>query len=317
MTASSGFLLLDKPRGTTSFKALAPLKKWLSTGRVGHAGTLDSFATGLLVVLAGYCTRLGPWFTGCDKSYRAVAQFGLETDTLDPEGTVVARSPVPTRDALEAVLPAFTGFIRQKPPAYSAVHIAGRRAHELVRAGFQPEMRERQVEIASLVLEAYDGGQATFRIACSAGTYIRSLARDIACACGSRASLASLRRLTVGPFDVSEAHAPDERITRENLRAFDPETAFMLGLEPILVPPALARAVTNGVPLEAADLAGAASFVPDRLLPIPRCSDFESGERHGADLPGLAFFSEDRRFLGIGSNVHGCVVYRMVAGDIP
>jgi len=127
---TDGIVLLDKPSGLTSFQALSSVKRALATGSVGHTGTLDRFASGLLVVMCGRSTRLSSLAENLDKDYLARVRFGTGTDTLDPEGAVVAEGPVPGRAALEAVLPAFRGDLRQAPPAYSAVHVGGRRAHE-------------------------------------------------------------------------------------------------------------------------------------------------------------------------------------------
>jgi tRNA pseudouridine55 synthase len=202
---NSGFLLLDKNPGLTSFQALGPLKKALSTGKLGHTGTLDKFASGLLLILAGRALRLSPWVSRCDKTYLGTVLFGEETDTLDPEGLVVARAPVPSREKLEEALARFRGEILQAPPAYSAIRLGGRRASERARAGENPEMKERPVSIYELSLESWAPPLARIRVRCSGGAYIRSLARDIALACGSRACLRELRRTAVAGFSVEGA----------------------------------------------------------------------------------------------------------------
>jgi tRNA pseudouridine55 synthase len=201
----SGCLLLNKRPGVTSFEALYPVKRALGTGKVGHTGTLDKFAEGLLVVLAGRALKRSAEFTHLDKRYEAAVFFGAETDTLDPEGAVIAEAPPPEREALEAVLPAFQGALMQTPPAYSAIHIGGKRAHELARSGQAVEMRQRQVTIYSIMLQSYEPPLARIEAACSSGTYIRSLARDIALALGSRAHLVALKRTRVGAFRVEDA----------------------------------------------------------------------------------------------------------------
>lgn len=146
----SGLLLLNKQAGLTSFETLGAVKKAFNTGKVGHTGTLDKFASGLLLVLVGRAVKLNTWFSGCDKDYRGCIRFGAETDTLDPEGAVIGEAPIPTRAEVEAVLSRFRGNIMQTPPAYSAIHIDGRRAHELVRSGRAPVMKERPVTIHEL-----------------------------------------------------------------------------------------------------------------------------------------------------------------------
>ncbi len=203
-----GLVLLDKPSGLTSFQALSRIKRALGTSRVGHAGTLDRFAEGLLVVLAGRMTRLAGLASAMDKEYVATITFGQQTDTLDPEGEVVAEGPVPGREALEAALQSFVGRMMQVPPAYSAVHVHGRRAYEAARRGEEVALAPREVEIHSLSLESFSPPDATLRVACSKGTYIRSLARDIAARLSTCAFVSRLRRTRIGGFRVEEAKQP-------------------------------------------------------------------------------------------------------------
>jgi tRNA pseudouridine55 synthase len=223
----SGFILLNKKPGITSFQALNEIKKTFSTGKAGHTGTLDKFASGLLLVLIGRAVKLTPWFSGCDKEYEGTIRFGTETDTLDPEGTPVAEAPPPDREALEAVFPRFTGDILQTPPAYSAVHVGGRRAHELARSGTPVEMRERPVAVRSLELLSFEPPLARIRVRCSKGTYIRSLARDIALAAGSRGCLAALTRTGVAGFRLDGA--ADDPVPSD-LRPVTPEAFTALGI---------------------------------------------------------------------------------------
>ena len=198
----SGLILLNKKAGITSFEALGEIKRALGTGKVGHTGTLDKFAQGLLLVLTGNALKLTPWFSHCDKQYTGRIRFGIETDTLDPEGNVVSEAPFPTREKVEQVLAQFTGTIMQEPPAYSAIHINGRRAYELVRSGQAPEMEKRQVIIYKLELRSWQPPYAEIFVHCSSGTYIRSLARDIALAAGSRAHIVSLLRTQIAGFTL-------------------------------------------------------------------------------------------------------------------
>jgi tRNA pseudouridine55 synthase len=221
---TDGILLLDKPSGLTSFQALAYVKRSLATGRVGHTGTLDRFASGLLIVMCGRCTRLAALAESLDKDYRGRIRFGTGTDTLDPEGAVVAEGPVPERAALEAVLRLFLGEIRQAPPAYSAVHVGGRRAHELARSGRPVEPAARPVRIDRLDLVSWDPPDAVLDVSCSRGTYVRSLARDIAARLGTCAYVADLCRTRVGGFPVEEAVAPDAFEPSRDLR--DPRALF-------------------------------------------------------------------------------------------
>ena len=214
--SSNGFLLLDKKPGFTSFDSLAEVKKTFATRKVGHTGTLDKFASGLLLALVGKGVKLVPLFADCVKEYTATVFFGAETGTLDPEGEVVATGDVPSQMEVEAVLDGFRGEILQSPPAYSAVHINGRRAHELAREGRAPEMKKRPVTIHELELLSWNPPFAEMRFCVSAGTYIRSLARDIALAAGSRAHLSALRRTRIGPFRLEDAAESDG-----TLRPFD------------------------------------------------------------------------------------------------
>jgi tRNA pseudouridine55 synthase len=226
----SGLALLRKPEGITSFQALYPVKRALPSSKVGHAGTLDRFARGLLVILAGSYSRLAPYVVSGEKLYRGIIAFGSETDTLDPEGEVIATAPVPSREELEGVLSSFRGPILQRPPAYSAVHVEGRRAYQLALEGEEPALKERRIEVFSLELISYENGSALVEVRCSSGTYIRSLARDIAIACGSRAHLRALDRLSIGPFRVEEAVSPDAFDPEDDLRTLGPEDASALGL---------------------------------------------------------------------------------------
>jgi tRNA pseudouridine55 synthase len=214
LAALSGFILIDKVPGITSFQSLNRIKKALGTKKVGHTGTLDKFASGLLIALAGKATKQASQFEGFDKIYEATFLFGQETDTLDPEGSVIAEAQPPGIEALKAVLPQFHGTIMQSPPAYSAVHINGKRAYKLAldyktaRSGNAPVMEARPVTIYDLELLSWEEGRPAlgrFRIHCSKGTYIRSLARDIALKAGSRAYVVELRRTAIGPYRVEDA----------------------------------------------------------------------------------------------------------------
>ncbi|MDR0375274.1 MAG: tRNA pseudouridine(55) synthase TruB [Treponema sp.] len=206
----SGYLLYHKKSGVTSFGALAAVKKALSTNKVGHTGSLDKFASGLLVALVGRALKLAPLFVGCDKQYEGVVKFGEETDTLDPEGAVIAEAPAPSFDALESVLPQFQGAIMQEPPVYSAVHVGGRRASALARSGETVALQKRPVSIYRLELASYAPPFAEIRVHCSKGAYIRALARDIARAAGSRAHLVSLNRTRIAGFRLEAAVGENE-----------------------------------------------------------------------------------------------------------
>ena len=199
-------IIADKPEGVTSFSFIKKLGREGFPGeKIGHAGTLDKFASGLMIVLAGSATKLSPLFTSFDKEYIAAIRFGAETDTLDPEGSVVRKAPLPQREDVEAAIPRFIGHIRQIPPVYSAIHVGGKRAYREARAGNVIEMPERDVEISSLSLLSFSSEEAVIRASVSKGTYIRSLGRDIAREAGSAGYLSSLRRLRIGPWTLDDA----------------------------------------------------------------------------------------------------------------
>lgn len=202
----AGALLINKNPGVSSFRALSPVKRVFHGHKIGHTGTLDPFATGLLVALVGPLTRLAPELTGLDKVYEAVLRFGAETDTLDPTGAVVhTSSTIPELSRIKTVLPQFTGTLRQVPPRFSAVHVNGRRAYDLARSGIDVQMSEREVCVHALDILSWEPPDLTIRVACGSGTYIRSLARDIGIATDSRAYLQELHRTEVGPFHVEDS----------------------------------------------------------------------------------------------------------------
>lgn len=201
---NDAILLLDKKSGETSFASLYPVKRFFKGSKVGHTGTLDKFASGLMVVLTGHATRLSPVFSGLDKEYEAEILFGKETTTLDPEGEVVATGPIPERTALEAVLASFIGEQEQVPPIYSAIHIDGKRAYKSARNGEEVEMPSRRITVYASELLSFEGDKARVRFAVSKGTYIRSLARDIGKRLGTAASLSALRRTAVGPYTLND-----------------------------------------------------------------------------------------------------------------
>jgi len=207
----SGIVLLAKKFGKTSFASLSSVKHALKTSKVGHTGTLDSFADGLLVVLSGRLTRLVPHITNFDKKYVAFIEFGSETDTLDPTGKIINSSEkIPTKEEVETALKSFEGEIEQVPPLFSALHIDGKRASDLAREGKTAEIPARKITIFGIKLLDFKDKYALVEVHCSKGTYIRSLARDIAYKCGTFAHLEALRRTSVGPFELKDATGFDE-----------------------------------------------------------------------------------------------------------
>ncbi len=231
--SSSGFVLLDKIAGETSFKALFPLKRVFCTKRVGHAGTLDLRASGLIIAATGRATRLLPYIEAKDKCYTFRLHLGYETDTLEWDGEVVEqdeRSLSVTRADLEAVLPQFIGDIDQVPPNYCAVKINGHRASDLANRGREIELKPRRIHIESLkvvgeglVTEGCTGKCfATFDLECncSKGTYIRSLGRDLARALGTCGCVSMIRRHRIGEVTVDRAVRGDA-LTPEHLLPVD------------------------------------------------------------------------------------------------
>ncbi len=287
-----GFYVVNKPSGTTSYKLIASIKRALEQGvRIGHAGTLDSFAGGVLIVLLGRYTRLSDYFMAAGKGYEAVLRFGSETDTLDPEGTVIAEAPAPSRVALEAVLPSFRGDILQAPPAYSAVHIDGERAYERARRGEDVKPELRPVSVHTLELLSYDGREARLLVHCSKGTYIRSLARDIALACASRAHLVALTRTFSGPFRLENALEP-RAMASSPPQTLDARLAAALGLGVITLEAEGAHAFANGLPL--------ARIPAFAILKAPQGRE------------PLAVFGPEGRLLGIARHEGGSWRYAMV-----
>jgi len=204
----SGLLLLDKPSGPTSHDMVAVIRRGAREKRVGHAGTLDPLATGLLVVCLGAATRLSEYLLEKDKRYQARVRFGQATNTYDADGTITATSEaLPTREQVEAALAQFRGLIRQRPPAFSAIKRGGQKAYELARRGETVELEPRPITIYQLQLIEWSPPECVLEVHCMAGTYIRSLAHDLGQALGCGAHLTALRRTASGRFLVKQAVA--------------------------------------------------------------------------------------------------------------
>ena len=203
----SGILVADKPAGVTSFDVVARARYRLGARRVGHAGTLDPEAVGVLPLLLGEATKLVPYLMDQDKVYVATLRLGVTTDTHDLQGVVRATASVEgvTLDAVRGATRSFVGRIQQVPPMYSAVHHEGRRLYELARAGVEVERQPREVVVHAIEVEAMDGPSVRLRIVCGKGTYVRSLAADLGAALGCGAAVAQLIRTRVGPFERDTA----------------------------------------------------------------------------------------------------------------
>ncbi len=256
----SGLLLVDKPRGVTSFGVVSQVRRALGVRRVGHTGTLDPMATGLLPICLGQATKLARFVTDADKTYRGRALLGVATDTLDAEGEVTRVDPPEAVAAVDAerfsaAMTAFRGPITQRPPAYSAIKVDGERLYAKARRGEAVEAPERRVTIHGLELVAAAPPEFEFDVRCSKGTYIRTLAADIGERLGLAAHLVGLRRTAVGDHQVSDAITLDAFLE-------DPESAVASRLVPLPL-------VASQLPAVTADAALAAHFRNGRKRPVP------------------------------------------------
>lgn len=209
VTSTDGLLLVDKPAGMTSHDVVAIVRRSVSINRVGHTGTLDPFATGLLVLLAGRATRLARFVADDPKVYEATIAFGSETATDDLTGAVTRRGSVPSLTNIRQAIPALTGQLHQVPPAYSAKQIGGRRSYDAARHGQILELPASPVTVHEWHLHAFRDGVLSASVVCGGGTYVRALARDLGRLTESAAHLASLRRTQAGSFRVHDAHTID------------------------------------------------------------------------------------------------------------
>nr|WP_197974924.1 tRNA pseudouridine(55) synthase TruB [Phaeovibrio sulfidiphilus] len=219
----SGWLNVDKPLGMSSAHVVAVARRVLNAAKVGHGGTLDPFASGVLPLAFGEATKTVPWVMDGEKTYAFTVRWGEARDTDDQEGVVVATSDVrPDVAAIEAVLPRFVGDIVQVPPAYSAVKVDGRRAYDLARADVEVSLKPRTVRVHAFELVDIPGpDEASFHVVAGKGTYVRSLARDLAAALGTCGYVSALRRLSCGPFRAADA------IPLDILRTLEQDTAAL------------------------------------------------------------------------------------------
>jgi tRNA pseudouridine55 synthase len=210
VTLAEGLLLVDKPGGVTSHDVVDVVRRGLGTRKVGHAGTLDPMATGLLLIGVGRATRLLRFLGGLSKTYEGTLRLGVETTTLDADGEVVRETPVEVATAQVAeAMRALVGESLQRPPAYSAVKVGGRKLYEAAREGELLEAEPRRIRVESFDLLGFETPDAAFRVACSSGTYVRVLAADVGLALSCGAHLTALRRTAIGPFLARDAVAPD------------------------------------------------------------------------------------------------------------
>jgi tRNA pseudouridine55 synthase len=262
-----GLLLLDKPTGMTSHDVVDAVRRTLGTRKVGHAGTLDPMATGLLLVGAGRATRLLRFFGDLPKVYEGTARLGIETDTLDADGTIVRSSAVDvSRAEVEAAVAGLVGESMQRPPAYSAVKVGGRKLYESARAGETVEAPPRRIRVDAFEVRSFDGRDLEFGVTCSGGTYVRVLAADVGAALGCGAHLTRLRRTAIGPYRVEDAEEPGGATPPR------PVEAAVAHLPRVDLSGDEANAASNGSILGPAGLIGPyAVFGPgDRLIGIYR-----------------------------------------------
>ena len=251
--AISGWVVLNKPYNMTSTQAVGKVRWLFSAAKAGHAGTLDPLATGILPIALGEATKAVPQVQDGTKVYRFAVKWGTATTTDDAEGSVVATSDIrPDRAALEAVLPNFIGTILQRPPIYSALKIDGERAYDLARAGEEVELAAREIDVDDLVIISHGDVETVLEATCGKGTYVRSLARDIAEALGTRGHVSMLHRSAVGPFHDADALTIDqlEALPVEERDALlKPVWAGFSDLPEIRLDPHQANAVRHGNPV--------------------------------------------------------------------
>lgn len=261
----SGILVVDKGRGATSFDGVAIARRRLGIRRIGHAGTLDPDATGVLPILIGEATKLTPYLVDQDKEYLATIRFGLTTDTHDATGRVLAEIAVGelAPERLAEACRAFVGRISQVPPMYSAVHHEGRRLYELARAGIEVERAPREVVVHSIHVVDVAGPRATLRVVCGKGTYVRTLAADIGAALGCGGAVESLVRCRVGPFTREEAVSWGELTTGDTdlWTRVRPAEAALAGWPGVRLDERGAGMFTNGQPADVVPAAAGTGFV--------------------------------------------------------
>ncbi|MCI5976818.1 MAG: tRNA pseudouridine(55) synthase TruB [Clostridiales bacterium] len=225
----TGIVIVDKPAGWTSQDVTARLRRVFGTRRIGHGGTLDPMATGVLPVFVGRATRGVEFFEHADKTYEAVLRLGTVTDTQDSTGTVLEKRPAAVTEAeFRDILPKFTGKITQVPPMYSAIKVDGKKLYELARAGKEVERKPREITIFSLELLEFSGETAKIRVHCSKGTYIRTLCHDIGAALGCGACMETLRRTAAGEYTLADSVELDTLLNAERPEDYlrDVDTLF-------------------------------------------------------------------------------------------
>lgn len=278
----TGLLLIDKPPGWTSHDVVAKCRGITRQRRIGHTGTLDPMATGLLVLCLGRATRLVEYMVGHDKRYVGEIQLGITTDTDDAQGTVTGTAPVPELlpEVLTKLGERFTGEIQQRPPAYSAVKVEGKRAYAVARKGGEVKLLPRPVTIHSLRLAVVDGERLSVSVHCGSGTYIRSLARDIGTTLGCGAHLSALRRVAAGGFAI------DDAVTLEGIA----EAVSRGDLEELLLSPDDGLTDMDAAIVEAG-----------RAAQLARGGVLESTVEHFRESAAARIYEGDGGFVGVGA----------------
>ncbi len=275
----NGLLIVNKPVGPTSHDIVYKVRKWSGERRIGHTGTLDPMAGGVLILCLGPATRISEYLLGGDKQYRAVVRLGQTTTTYDAEGQFLEQGPVNlTLEQIESALPKFRGTISQVPPAFSAVQVGGRRAYDMARHGETPELAPRSITIHGLDLISWQSPDLTLNVTCSAGTYIRSLAHDLGQALGCGGHLAALTRTAAGGFTLEDAH-----------ELSDVESAFKVGGGKELIRPT--DHALSSWPAVRLDAAGANRIMHGNPVPMqnPPEGSRSAPERSGVGEPSGGF----------------------------
>ena len=285
IAAHSGVLVVDKAAGLTSFDVVARARRALGERRIGHAGTLDPAAVGVLPLLVGEATKLMAYLIEQDKEYVAIVRLGVATDTQDLSGRIMATKPVPTLDRgqLERVLKRFVGRIRQAPPMYSAVHHEGHRLYEFARQGIEVVREAREVVVHAIDLLDMLSDQITLRVVCGKGTYLRAIAADVGADLGCGGAIEHLARVRVGPFNRVEALPSDDLDRLER-------SALLERLLPVDAPLAAWPVIALGD-------RDATAFIHGQPVPLPR-----GRAQQGAFV---RIQHQEGQFLGVGVAVAG------------
>ena len=261
-STTDGLLLVDKPAGMTSHDVVLAARRAFGESRIGHAGTLDPFATGLLVLLLGRATRLLPHLDGVPKEYEAAIALGSETETDDLHGAVVRTAPPPSDEAIADAIAQLTGSLEQVPPAYSAKRVDGRRAYEAARAGVALDLAPARVEVFEWRDVVREGALLRATVVCGGGTYVRALARDLGRHAGSAAHLAALRRTRSGAFHIHDAVTVDA--IREGRTTPKPALDALPTIPHVALAPEEAERVLRGIAVPRTGEAPRAALVDSR-----------------------------------------------------